>query len=148
MKADEFKTRLLAGEKFSGPISVGGYLYLGGTGITALPDNLSVGGSLYLSGTGITALPDNLSVGGYLYLGGTGIPSGVRASCYGSSAIYLGSPGDYSLFAHDDGTYSAGCKRKLSIRQCRALAKASPEGWTMEDAEAYLALVEKHEATK
>ncbi len=39
-------------------------LYLHGTGITALPDNLSVGGHLYLDGTGITALPENLSVGG------------------------------------------------------------------------------------
>ena len=34
----------------------GGYLDLGGcTGITALPENLTVGGSLYLRGTGITA---------------------------------------------------------------------------------------------
>lgn len=36
-------------------------------------DNLTVGGSLYLEGTGITQLPDNLTVGGYLYLRGTGI---------------------------------------------------------------------------
>ncbi|MBP1035848.1 hypothetical protein J8631_09780, partial [Serratia fonticola] len=42
---------------------------------TSLPDNLSVGGSLYLRGTGITSLPDNLSVGGYLDLRGTGITS-------------------------------------------------------------------------
>ena len=41
--------------------------------ITALPDNLTVGGSLYLRGTGITALPDNLTVGGSLDLSGTGI---------------------------------------------------------------------------
>ncbi|MFT4271852.1 MAG: hypothetical protein QM578_12640, partial [Pantoea sp.] len=54
-------------------ISVGGSLYLRGTGITSLPDNLSVGGYLYLRGTGITSLPDNLSVGGYLNLEGTGI---------------------------------------------------------------------------
>ena len=52
----------------------GGSLYLRGTGITALPDNLTVGGSLDLEGcTGITALPDNLTVGGSLYLRGTGI---------------------------------------------------------------------------
>lgn len=31
-----------------------GYLYLRGTGITQLPDNLTVGGYLYLRGTGIT----------------------------------------------------------------------------------------------
>jgi len=36
-------------------------------------DNLTVGGSLYLQGTGITSLPDNLTVGGNLYLQGTGI---------------------------------------------------------------------------
>ena len=48
-------------------ISVGGYLYLYGTKITALPDNLRVGGSLYLGGTKITALPDNLKVGGKIY---------------------------------------------------------------------------------
>ena len=54
-------------------LTVGGYLDLSGTGITALPDNLTVGGYLDLRGTGITALPDNLTVGGSLYLRGTGI---------------------------------------------------------------------------
>lgn len=51
----------------------GGSLYLRGTGITKLPDNLTVGGYLDLSGTGITELPDNLTVGGSLDLSGTGI---------------------------------------------------------------------------
>ena len=41
--------------------TVGGYLDLRGTSITALPDNLTVGGYLDLSGTSITALPDKLS---------------------------------------------------------------------------------------
>jgi len=55
-------------------LTVGGSLDLENcTGITALPDNLTVGDSLYLRGTGITALPDNLTVGGYLDLRGTGI---------------------------------------------------------------------------
>ena len=54
-------------------LTVVGYLDLQDTGITALPDNLTVVGSLYLQGTGITALPDNLTVGGSLYLRGTGI---------------------------------------------------------------------------
>jgi hypothetical protein len=54
-------------------LTVGGSLYLSGTGITALPDNLTVGRSLDLRDTGITALPDNLTVGGSLYLSGTGI---------------------------------------------------------------------------
>jgi len=56
-------------------LTVGGYLDLEGcTGITALPENLTVGGSLDLEGcTGITALPENLTVGGSLDLRGTGI---------------------------------------------------------------------------
>ena len=54
-------------------LTVGGWLDLRGTQITALPDNLTVGGSLYLSGTQITALPDNLTVGGSLDLRGTQI---------------------------------------------------------------------------
>ena len=41
----------------------GGNLYLRGTNITTLPDNLTVGGNLYLEGTNITSLPDNLTVG-------------------------------------------------------------------------------------
>ncbi|MBV7692340.1 hypothetical protein KV701_11330, partial [Limnobaculum sp. M2-1] len=54
-------------------LTVGGWLCLSGTQITALPDNLTVGGSLDLSGTQITALPDNLTVGGWLCLSGTQI---------------------------------------------------------------------------
>lgn len=37
------------------------------------PDNLTVGGWLDLSGTAITALPDNLTVGDWLDLSGTAI---------------------------------------------------------------------------
>ncbi|MFR1813180.1 hypothetical protein, partial [Dysgonomonas capnocytophagoides] len=58
-------------ENKDGKLYYGGYLDLGGTQITALPDNLTVGGSLNLEGTRITALPDNLTVGGSLYLKGT-----------------------------------------------------------------------------
>lgn len=54
-------------------LTVGGGLYLRNTQITALPDNLTVGGSLDLSETQITALPDNLTVGGWVYLSGTPI---------------------------------------------------------------------------
>ena len=54
-------------------MTVGGWLGLRGTGITALPEGLTVGGSLYLRGTGITALPEGLTVGGSLDLRGTGI---------------------------------------------------------------------------
>ncbi len=83
-------------------LSVGGSLYLRGTGITQLPDNLSVGGSLYLRGTGITQLPDNLSVGGSLYLEGTGIPF-----------IYHDKPRGYKLYVVSVGDgmwYVAGCR--------------------------------------
>ena len=54
-------------------LTVGGWLDLSGTEITELPDNLTVGGDLYLSGTKITELPDNLTVGGNLYPSGTKI---------------------------------------------------------------------------
>ena len=57
-------------------LTVGGYLYLQGTGITSLPDGLTVGGPLYLENcTGITSLPEGLTVGGSIYLNGTGITS-------------------------------------------------------------------------
>ena len=39
------------------------YLYLGGTKIKELPDNLTVNGNLYLWNTNIKELPDNLTVG-------------------------------------------------------------------------------------
>ncbi len=54
-------------------LTVGGWLDLSGTQITSLPENLTVGGSLDLSGTQITSLPENLTVGGSLYLRGTQI---------------------------------------------------------------------------
>jgi hypothetical protein len=54
-------------------LTVQGGLYLTGTPIAALPDNLKVGGGLVLSGTAITALPDNLTVQGYLHLSDTPI---------------------------------------------------------------------------
>ena len=56
-------------------LTVGGYLYLEGTQITSLPENLTVGGSLDLEGTQITSLPENLTVGGSLDLEGTQITS-------------------------------------------------------------------------
>ena len=50
-----------------------GNIYLSGTQITALPDNLTVGGNLDLRNTPITALPENLTVGGRLDLRNTPI---------------------------------------------------------------------------
>ena len=68
---DEAKELILQGKEVTK--NVVGDLYLSGTAITALPDNLTVHRDLYLNGTPITALPDNLKVGGNLYLGGTQI---------------------------------------------------------------------------
>ena len=67
---DEAKELILQGKEVTKVI---GTLYLSGTAITALPDNLKVGGDLHLSGTAITALPDNLTVHRDLYLNGTPI---------------------------------------------------------------------------
>lgn len=50
-----------------------GNLYLYGTPITSLPDNLTVGGNLYLRDTHITSLPEGLTVAGGLDLSGTKI---------------------------------------------------------------------------
>jgi hypothetical protein len=47
-------------------IIVKGNLFLGGTQIKELPNNLSVRGYLDVWGTRIKELPDNLRVGGYL----------------------------------------------------------------------------------
>ena len=56
---DEAKELILQGKEVTKVI---GTLYLDGTAITALPDNLTVQGALYLRRTQITALPDNLTV--------------------------------------------------------------------------------------
>ncbi|WP_367671863.1 hypothetical protein [Serratia symbiotica] len=86
----------------NGHVTVGGDLYLGGTGITALPDNLSVGGSLDLRDTSITALPDNLSIGDWLDLSGTSItalPDGltVGGSLYLSDTSITALPDNLSV---------------------------------------------------
>ena len=54
-------------------VKVGGSLYLSGTNITELPNNLKIGGWLDLRGTNITELPNNLTIGGWLDLRGTNI---------------------------------------------------------------------------
>ena len=69
------KKNNIAYENKNGKITVGGSLYLRGTNISSLPDNLTVGGSLDLRGTNISSLPDNLTVGGSLYLQDTNISS-------------------------------------------------------------------------
>ena len=77
MTIDKFikilKNKKIKFERVGNNLTVGGWLDLRDTNITALPDNLTVGGSLDLSGTNITALPDNLTVGGWLDLSGTNI---------------------------------------------------------------------------
>ena len=63
---DEAEKLILQGKEVTK--NVVGDLYLTGTPITALPDNLTVQGALYLRRTQITALPDNLTVHGTLNL--------------------------------------------------------------------------------
>ena len=66
---DEAKELILQGKEVTK--NVVGDLYLSGTAITALPDNLTVQGYLHLSDTPITALPDNLKVSGNLWINST-----------------------------------------------------------------------------
>ena len=66
---DEAEKLILQGKEVTK--NVVGTLYLSGTAITALPDNLTVHEDLYLNGTPITALPDNLKVGGNLWINST-----------------------------------------------------------------------------
>ena len=54
MKTQLEKIAKIELEKKDGKLHYGGSLYLRGTQITALPENLTVGGSLYLEGTQIT----------------------------------------------------------------------------------------------
>jgi Leucine-rich repeat (LRR) protein len=70
---DNIKNKIILNMPLPEGLSVGEYLDLSGTQITALPEGLSVGGYLDLSGTQITALPEGLSVGGSLDLRGTQI---------------------------------------------------------------------------
>ena len=65
---DEAEKLILQGKEVTEVI---GDLYLSGTQITALPDNLTVQGPLYLTDTPITALPDNLKVSGHLWINST-----------------------------------------------------------------------------
>jgi len=60
--AGKAKQLIIAGKAPEG-LTVGGWLDLSDTGITALPEGLTVGGSLDLRGTSITALPEGLPVG-------------------------------------------------------------------------------------
>lgn len=56
-------------------LTVNGNLDLSGTDITVLPNNLTVGGCLELCNRPIKSLPDNLIVGGSLFLNNTDIKS-------------------------------------------------------------------------
>ena len=92
-------------------LNYSGSLYLCGTGITSLPDNLTVGGSLDLRGTGITSLPDNLTVGGYLDLRGTGITDTNRIN-KNAPKILAWKNGKYVLI---DGVFAEVIRRKNGV---------------------------------
>ena len=84
-------------------LTVGGSLYLRGTGITALPDNLTVGGYLDLEGTGITALPDNLDCEG-LYLD----PEKISNTAYRENCGYSDRT-IFAVWAGNNFKIAAGC---------------------------------------
>ncbi|MEG6506716.1 hypothetical protein, partial [Nitratidesulfovibrio sp. 1201_IL3209] len=105
-------------------LTVGGSLDLRGTGVTALPDNLTVGGSLYLRGTGVTALPDNLTVGGYLDLRGTGVTEEnarrVREKSFPENFILSWRGGKYVSV---DGIFSEVLSRKGNVWKARGIGE-------------------------
>jgi hypothetical protein len=101
--------------------SYGGYLYLGGTAITALPDNLTVGGSLDLGGTAITALPDNLTVGGYLDLRGTAIEDIDTSSySYRNIPMFSWQGGKYILA---DGVFTEVINKRGNVYKVKRIGK-------------------------
>ena len=73
-------------------IRVEGFLYLRGTQITELPDNLIVDGYLDLYGTQVTELPEGLSVGRFLDLRGTEIRELPEGLSVGGSLWLEGTP--------------------------------------------------------
>ena len=80
----------------NGELFYDGNMWLGGSEITQLPDNLTIDGFLYLSGTDITVLPNNLTVGEYLELCNTYIKSLPDNLIVGGS-LYLNNTGIKSL---------------------------------------------------
>ena len=97
----------------------GGSLYLQGTPITSLPDNLTVGDILYLQGTPITSLPDNLTVGGWLYLRGTPITD--------ISKVNLNAPDIYTWrnnkYIKCDGVFSRVLSHKGNVWKVQSIGK-------------------------
>ena len=109
----------------------GGNLYLGGTAITALPDNLTVGDWPNLRSTAITSLPDNLTVRGNLDLRGTAITTlpdnlTVRGSLYIDDTKITALPDnltvDGEIYILVDGRYTFTERRRRSkhdtLRDC------------------------------
>ena len=80
----------------NGELFYDGNMWLGGSEITQLPDNLTIDGFLDLSGTDITVLPNNLTVGEYLELCNTCIKSLPDNLIVGGS-LYLNNTGIKSL---------------------------------------------------
>jgi len=90
----------------------GGYLYLSGTNIQSLPDNLTVGGSLYLSGTNIQRKKVNtLKEGDYAegrYLFADGILTHVKKKKQiGEYFLYIGKIKGKNVVSN--GTHYAHC---------------------------------------
>ena len=109
-------------------LNVEGSLYLRGTQITSLPDNLTVGGGLDLRGTQITALPDNLTVGGGLDLRGTQITSRdaekIRSKPFPEGLILSWQDGKY---ISADGIFSEVVSHKGNVYRTRKIGKERVE---------------------
>ena len=66
-----------------------GHLFLSGSNIKKLPNDLYVDGSLYLKETNITELPNKLYVKGYFYIRGTSIEE-LPNNLYVGLNLYIG----------------------------------------------------------
>jgi hypothetical protein len=98
-KNKPFKWKLLNNEPLTDDeLIVDDNLYLGGSSIKSLPDNLEVKGDLKLHDSSIISLPKGLVVGGDLWLRRcenlTSLPKGLKV--YGDLYISMSSMEDYS----------------------------------------------------
>ena len=122
MKIENYKLQHKDGKYY-----YGGSLYLTGTEIKELPDNLSIGGSLDLRFTKIKQLPDNLSVNGSLYLSNTQINYPFEENC-----------GENNRYIHLDFNDKTKIRIGCFIGNKDEAIKAVSNKYTGEDAEDYI----------
>lgn len=139
MKASEIVKNYLGGSLYlrgcdlngvTLPTIVDGWLDLRGCDLEGVTLPTSVGGSILLSGRDLKGVTLPVSVGCSLYLGGCNL-KGVTlpATVEGKPSKMIAFDGEYALFLHDDGLFSAGCKKHLT-------KEAALEHWNRKDARA------------